>query len=70
MWRLICGTRSSATKSVKRNWKKIPYMLVVGENEVQSGSVSVRKRGQGDLGAQSLESVIAMIEEDIRSKQV
>ncbi|GCL72944.1 threonine--tRNA ligase [Paenibacillus naphthalenovorans] len=50
--------------------EKIPYMLVVGENEVQSGSVSVRKRGQGDLGAQSLESVIAMIEEDIRSKQV
>lgn len=50
--------------------EKIPYMLVVGENEVQSGSVSVRKRGQGDLGAQSLESVAAMIEEDIRSKQV
>lgn len=50
--------------------EKIPYMLVVGENEVQSGSVSVRKRGQGDLGAQSLESVVALIEEDIRSKQV
>lgn len=50
--------------------EKIPYMLVVGENEVQSGSVSVRKRGQGDLGAQSLESVTAMIQEEIRTKRV
>lgn len=50
--------------------EKIPYMLVVGENEVQAGGASVRKRGQGDLGAQSLDQVIAMIQEDIRTKQV
>lgn len=50
--------------------EKIPYMLVVGGNEVNSGGVSVRKRGQGDLGAQGLDSVIALINEDIRTKQV
>ncbi|CAG7632929.1 threonine--tRNA ligase [Paenibacillus allorhizosphaerae] len=50
--------------------EKIPYMLVVGENEVSSNSVSVRRRGQGDLGAQSLDAVIGLINEDIRSKQV
>ncbi|MDO3681417.1 threonine--tRNA ligase [Paenibacillus ehimensis] len=49
--------------------EKIPYMLVVGENEVQASGASVRKRGQGDLGAHSVESVIEMIREDIRTKQ-
>ncbi|MDF2815365.1 MAG: threonyl-tRNA synthase, partial [Paenibacillus sp.] len=50
--------------------EKIPYMLVVGENEKNSGTLSVRKRGEGDLGAQSTESVIAKIQEEIRTKKV
>ncbi|MDQ1910160.1 threonine--tRNA ligase [Paenibacillus sp. GD4] len=50
--------------------EKIPYMLVVGENEASSKSASVRKRGQGDLGVQPLDEVIGLISEDIRSKQV
>ncbi|CAG7613539.1 Threonine--tRNA ligase 1 [Paenibacillus solanacearum] len=50
--------------------EKIPYMLVVGENEISSGGVSVRRRGQGDLGGHSLDAVIGLINEDIRSKQV
>ncbi|KPV57193.1 threonyl-tRNA synthase [Paenibacillus sp. A3] len=49
--------------------EKIPYMLVVGENEVQASGASVRKRGQGDLGAHSVDSVIEMIREEIRTKQ-
>ncbi|XOK62746.1 threonine--tRNA ligase [Paenibacillus elgii] len=49
--------------------EKIPYMLVVGENEVQASGASVRKRGQGDLGAHSVDSVIEMIREDILTKQ-
>ncbi|MCZ8516524.1 threonine--tRNA ligase [Paenibacillus filicis] len=48
--------------------EKIPFMLVVGENEASSGSVSVRRRGQGDLGAHSVENVVKLIEEEIRSK--
>jgi threonyl-tRNA synthetase len=40
---------------------KIPYMLVVGDKEAQSGQVSVRNRFQGDEGAQSLDSVIEKI---------
>lgn len=50
--------------------EKIPYMLIVGENEKNSGTLSVRKRGEGDLGAQSTESVIAKIVDEIRTKQV
>lgn len=35
--------------------KKIPYMLIVGEKEVESGTVSVRKHGEGDLGTMTVE---------------
>ena len=38
---------------------KYPYMLIVGENEENSQTVSVRRRGQGDLGTMNLESFIA-----------
>jgi threonyl-tRNA synthetase len=49
---------------------KIPYMLIVGEQEATSGTVSVRRRGQGDLGASSLEAFIDRVTEEIRSKKV
>ena len=41
--------------------RKIPFMLVVGDKEAQSGQVSVRSRSEGDKGAQSVESFIAAI---------
>lgn len=50
--------------------KKIPYMLVVGDKESQSGEVSVRNRFSGDEGAQSLESFLEKIEGFIRSRSV
>ncbi|KIL41885.1 threonine--tRNA ligase [Gordoniibacillus kamchatkensis] len=49
---------------------KIPYMLVLGENEAQSGTLSVRKRGQGDLGAQSVDAVVQMILDEISNKSL
>jgi threonyl-tRNA synthetase len=49
--------------------EKIPFMLVVGENEVSSDSLSIRKRGKGDLGTHPVDSVIFMIQEEIRLKQ-
>lgn len=47
--------------------EKLPYMLVVGENEQSAGTVSVRKRGQGDLGAKAVDEVIAQLQEEIRN---
>jgi threonyl-tRNA synthetase len=44
--------------------KKIPYMLVVGEREEEEGTVSVRKRGQGDLGTFSLEQLAKAIHDE------
>lgn len=38
--------------------KKIPFMLVVGENEENDGTISVRRRGEGDLGVMSTEDFV------------
>ncbi len=35
--------------------KKIPFMLIVGEKEVEEGKVSVRRQGEGDIGSMSIE---------------
>jgi threonyl-tRNA synthetase len=50
--------------------RKIPFMLVVGDKEAQSGQVSVRSRSEGDKGAQSLESFIAAITGYIEARSV
>lgn len=47
--------------------EKLPYMFVVGENEQSSGSLSVRKRGEGDLGAKPVAEMIAALQEEIRN---
>ena len=39
--------------------KKIPFMLVVGENEERDGTISVRRRGEGDLGVMSMDDFAA-----------
>lgn len=50
--------------------EKMPYMLVVGENEANSGTVSVRKRGEGDIGAKSVDELVAFLQEEINTKQI
>jgi threonyl-tRNA synthetase len=45
--------------------KKIPYMLIVGEKEEMSGSVSVRKHGQGDLGTFTIEEFINLVKNEV-----
>jgi threonyl-tRNA synthetase len=45
--------------------KKIPYMLVVGEQEMQEESVSVRKHGEGDKGKLSISAFIEQIKNEL-----
>lgn len=45
--------------------QRIPYMLILGEKEVESGQLSVRQQGKGDLGSFSVEEFKALIEEEI-----
>jgi threonyl-tRNA synthetase len=49
--------------------EKIPYMLVVGDNEMQAGAVSVRKRGEGDIGSMPTAELIALLKGQIASKE-
>jgi threonyl-tRNA synthetase len=47
---------------------KVPYILVVGDKEVQSGAVALRLRTGEDLGAQSLASVISRVKTAAESR--
>jgi threonyl-tRNA synthetase len=50
--------------------EKMPYMFVVGENERNAEGVSVRKRGEGDLGMKPLDEIVAQLKEEITTRQV
>lgn len=49
---------------------KIPYMLVVGDKEAEDGTVSVRRRGEGDIGTRSVEDFTAMALDEIKNKTI
>ena len=49
--------------------EKVPYMLVVGDRDMEAGTVSVRHRAEGDLGAMSLEDFAAMLHQVVDSKE-
>ena len=44
--------------------EKVPYMLIVGEKEVEEKAVSVRKRDEGDIGSMKVEEFTAKVLED------
>ncbi len=46
--------------------RKIPYMLIVGEREEAEGTLSVRKHGEGDLGTQTIEEFVKLVEKEIQ----
>jgi len=48
--------------------KRIPYLLLVGEKEEQSGTVAVRKQGEGDKGAMTPEVFIDFINKEIKKE--
>lgn len=46
---------------------KIPYMLILGDKEVQSNQVGVRARGEGDIGAMDEKDFIQKVQEEIKN---
>ncbi len=48
--------------------KKSPYILVIGDKEIQAGAVAVRQRGKGDLGQIKTEEFIEKIKKEIKDK--
>lgn len=45
---------------------KIPYMLIVGEQEEKDGTISVRRHSEGDLGTMTIEAFSKMITEEVK----
>ena len=72
------GVRSEVDNSDERigykirlaQMEKVPYMIILGENEANSGTVSVRKRNGEEIKDLSFEDAYKMIKEDIDSKRV
>ncbi len=48
--------------------EKVPYMLVIGDHEVENGSVAVRERGQKDRGLMSIDEFMSLVEAEVESK--
>ena len=47
---------------------KVPYMLVIGEKEMNEGKVAIRRQGKGDLGVKSIEEFVQEISIEIRDR--
>ena len=45
---------------------KVPYMLIIGEKEIENGTLSVRKHGEGDIGTMKIEEFSAIVEKEIK----
>ena len=50
--------------------EKVPYMIVIGDKEAESGVISVRRRGEGVIGEMSLDDFIARLQKEIAEKRL
>ena len=58
-------------KKIRENaMRKVPYLLVIGDREAESGMVAVRRRDGTDLGAMPLADVIAALVEERRTRSL
>ncbi|MCI8587331.1 MAG: threonine--tRNA ligase, partial [Clostridia bacterium] len=50
--------------------EKVPYMLVVGDKEVENQSIGVRSRKDGDIGTMSIDKFTEKIQEEVKSYKI
>jgi len=66
---LVDNRNETIGKKIRESeMNKIPFMLIVGEQEELEGSVSVRQHGIGDLGSMKIEMFIDKIKESVRQE--
>lgn len=65
-------TRSEKTgyKIREAQLQKIPYMLLMGDKDIEGNCVSVRKRGEGDIGAMGVDEFVEMAAKQIEFKEI
>ena len=49
--------------------EKVPYMVVVGDRDMENGTVSPRHRADGDLGAMSMDAFAALLKQVVDNKE-
>lgn len=66
---LIDDRNEKIGKKIRDNeLKKIPYLLVIGEKEVETGTVAVRRQGEGDKGAMKTEDFINLVKGEVAAE--
>lgn len=70
--RVLCdlGPEKMGYKIRQAQMQRVPYMLVVGGREEESGTISVRHRTLGDLGSLGLQDFVAKATEEVRKKSL
>jgi threonyl-tRNA synthetase len=48
---------------------KVPYMLIIGEKEMNEGKVSIRRQGKGDIGAKAVEEFLQEVVTEIKERK-
>jgi len=66
---LIDDRSEKIGKKIRDNeLKRIPYLLIIGEKEVENGTIAVRKQGEGDKGSMKIEEFISFINSEIKKE--
>ncbi|HAX48007.1 MAG TPA: threonine--tRNA ligase, partial [Bacteroidetes bacterium] len=71
-FRVELDSRSEKIGYKIRDWetKKVPYMIVLGDKEMQAGNITVRAHKKGDLGKHELEAFISSLIDERDSKKI
>ena len=66
---LIDDRSEKIGKKIRDNeLKRIPYLLIIGEKEVENGTIAVRKQGEGDKGSMKVEEFVSFINSEIKKE--
>ena len=67
----VDGRNEKVGKKIREaTMEKVPYMLVVGDRDMENGTVSVRHRSGEDLGAMSLEDFIKLLDHEVQTRAI
>ncbi len=65
----VDGRNETIGKKIRENeLQKVPFMLVVGEKEAESGKVAVRRQGEGDKGVMTPEEFVELVNEEVKKE--
>jgi threonyl-tRNA synthetase len=66
---LIDDRSEKIGKKIRDNeLKRIPYLLIIGEKEIENGTIAVRKQGEGDKGSMKIEDFVNFINSEIKKE--